>query len=155
MEEPKPETVKPVFDPKEIEKQIPKAFRGVIKPFLEPIGNWVESVEARFKILSEEMPKQIVDQLQARARQAQQQQIQAMQTAGNPTTANGGINLGTIGQFAQLIPYFMGGGQNSELNKLAMQALTANIGMAQAITNAVVSKITGKATTEVAQELTS
>ena len=49
-----------------------------------------------------------------------------------------------------MLPMFMGGGGNDELQKLAMNALTNQINMSSAITNAVVSKITAKATSDVA-----
>jgi len=89
------------------------------------------------------------------AEEAQRKQAEMYQkaVAGNPQAMQG-LGGGGLMQLLPLLGQFMGGGGGSdELNKLAMAALTSQINMSSAITSAVVAKITGKATSEVAEAI--
>ena len=112
---------------------------------IKAILSWAQSVEERLNVISEEMPKAVGREIESAIARAKQQQATASGQAPNP----GGVGMGSL---LQLLPALLGsGGGDSELYKqAAVEALKAQTRMTQAITNAVVSKIFGKATTDVA-----
>lgn len=125
---------------------------------LQQIVDWAKGMEEfkratmeNFDIIQRTFDKlEPLVQLSAQVQQAQAQQPMA---GSPPQTGQGGA----LGGIMQLIPYILqggGGGGNEQLQKLAMDALTNQINMSSAITNAVVAKITGKATSEVAEVVT-
>lgn len=75
------------------------------------------------------------------------------QPATAPPSQMGGLDLSSIG--AVLKEVLGSGGTDNELAQLGKDALKSQIAMSTAITNAVVSKITGKAVVEVAEALVS
>lgn len=74
-------------------------------------------------------------------------QQQASPTAANPSGAPNILSL--LAQFAPMLTG--GGGQDSEMAALGKDALRSQINMSKAITDAVISKITGKAVIEVSE----
>ena len=143
------EPEKPAFDLAELEKKIPKAFRG----YLKPVMDWADSVEARLNAIQQEMPAQIQGAMEAAIENARQKQIAAMQQARQnmPQGGGGGFGGGLFdGITLKDILGGGGGGMDGEYMQLAKDALKSQIGMSTAITNAVVSKIVGKAATDVA-----
>jgi len=142
-----PET--PAFDLAELEKKIPKAFRG----YLKPVMDWADSVEARLNAIQQEMPAQIQGAMEAAIENARQKQIAAMQQARQNMPQGGGGGLGGLFDgitLKDILGSGGGGGLDAEYMQLAKDALKSQIGMSTAITNAVVSKIVGKAATDVA-----
>ena len=110
---------------------------GVDQKFKE-IEVWTHSVSNTIKGLDP-----LVD-LAKKMGQAQQQTQQTGQTQ-----AQGGLGgLGAL--LPAVMQAFAGGGGN---NDLANKALASQINMANAITNAVISKIAGKATSDVANDV--
>lgn len=109
--------------------------------------------EQKLNIVIQNMPKKedMAATFKMGLKQLQEEGVKQMQQQGS-IPAKGG------GQWAQLIPLIMkmasGGGEDSQLSGLAMTALKSQIGMSQAITNAVVAKIMGKATSDVADAVT-
>jgi len=161
VEEQRPETVEPApaFDVSEIEKKIPKAFRGYIKPIVA----WAQSVEQRFKAIEASMPEQIKNAMGEAIKEAQQRQFEAMKQnlptqPGPGAPMPGGMNLG---QIAQMLPYiFGGGGQDSEMLEISKDLMRAQVerikndmGFTDAIKNAIVSKLTGKAVESALQKI--
>jgi hypothetical protein len=120
------------------------------------INDWAASVEDRLNTIISaipNLPAQTIELLKAEAEKQRQAAMQQMQATGRTVPPQGG--MGNIGSFLQMIaPFLGGGGGDSELNALAKKALMSQINMGTAITNAVVSKIIGKATTEVASVVT-
>ena len=120
-----------------------------------PVGQiitWASTVEARLNAIQVEMEPAIQKAMEAAIENARQKQLAAMQQMGqNTPQGGGGFNLD------QLLPALIssgGGGMDEEYMTLAKDALKSQIGMSTAITNAVVSKIIGKAATEVAAVVT-
>jgi len=139
------------FDIEELKSKVPKAFHGYIEPVLE----WANSVEQRFAIMEKTLPTETAKELERLMIERQREYVQKVQSgeAQNPVAGGG------MGGIMQALPYFLqmlgggGGGGNEQLQKLAMNALTSQINMSSAITNAVVAKITSKATSDVANEI--
>lgn len=141
------------LDLEQLKSQVPKMFR----PYVEPVMQWAQSVEDRLKVMEAELPQKTAEALQKLALQRQQEYLEKVKSgqAQNPVAGQGGLNLGGL---AQALPYVLqmmgsGGGQDNQLQKLAMNALTSQINMSSAITNAVVAKITSKATSDVANDI--
>jgi len=116
---------------------------------LNQIVDWAKSVELRLNIIAQNVPTKedlpkAMEQVMIKLRN---QQVAAMEN--QPSPKGGGAS-----ELMQILGAVGGGGGNPELEKLTMQVLTSQINMSQAITNAVVAKITGKATSEVAEAIT-
>ena len=123
----------------------------------DPLTEWMKTVDARFAV-AEANFKQIGEFLT---------RIEPLAKLGDQITAKqnnpeaqiqpqpqGGI--GGLGGLLQILPQILGGGSpDSELAQLGKDALKSQIAMSTAITNAVVSKITGKAVAEVAEVVSS
>ena len=116
---------------------------------LNAIMIYLNSVEERFRDIESTLPGKVADALQQRAAQ-RMAEAKAAQPQNPQPPASGG------GGWEQYLPMILGGGggETSELNKLAMESLRASINQGNAITAAVISKITGKAVTDVAASLT-
>jgi len=117
------------------------------------ILTWMRSVEQRFKIVEEEMPAKVVEALQNAARKRQEQYRQ--QTEGQGQTGSGqGIGLRDV---LSLMGQGSGGSSfDEEMVGLYKDMLRENIlsikqdrNFTQSIKNAIVTKIAGKAATEV------
>lgn len=77
---------------------------------------------------------------------------QLAQQQANPTApAQGAAAPNILSLLSQFAPMLTGGGQDSEMAALGKDALRSQINMSKAITDAVISKITGKAVVEVAE----
>lgn len=81
----------------------------------------------------------------------------AQQQAQPQTPGQASPDMGGWGGLLQMLPQLIqgGGGQDSAYVELGKQALMAQINMSKSITDAVVSKITGKAVAEVATAIVS
>ena len=157
LKEPK-KTVQPVTEatpsasnPFDLSKLDPKTVAMAEKMGipLNAIMIYLNSVEERFRDIESTLPGKVADALQQRAAQ-RQAQAQAAQPQQTQQAKGGGADLNTL---LQLVAGG-GGEQNSQLNQLAMESLRASINQGNAITAAVISKITGKAVTDVAASLT-
>lgn len=83
------------------------------------------------------------------SREVEQARAQTQATGGT-TPQTGGFDLSA---FLKILPSLMGGGDN-QFAELGKKALMSQINMSNAITNAVVAKIAGKATSGVAEAVT-
>lgn len=155
-----PETVQPeqatVFPRDEIEKAFNNPMLKGFKKYLDPLLVYFESVEQRLQVADQNFEKigGFLERMGPLVKLSDQ-------IANAPQPPAGASNPqpqapANIGGLLQMLPMLLGsGGGNDQLQKLAMNALTSQINMSSAITNAVVSKITGKATSEVAEAVTS
>lgn len=119
-----------------------------------PIGQilqWMGSVEARFQAIAENMPtkEDIPKAFEQAIENARQKQIERMKSMPQGVPQGGGM-----GGISQLIPMLLGGGggQDAEMTqlskdimKMSLDRMKADIGFTEAIKQAVVTKIAGKA----------
>jgi len=120
---------------------------------LKGILQWIVSVEKRFKIVEEEMPAKVVEALQNAARKRQEQYRQQGEDQGQ-TGSGQGIGLRDV---LSLMGQGSGGSSfDEEMTALYKDMLKTNImrmkqdmGFTDAIKNAIVTKIAGKAATDV------
>lgn len=137
-------------NPFDLSKMDPKAVAMAEKAGipLTQMMLYMNSVEERFRDIESTLPGKVADALQQRAIQ-RQAAMQAAQPQQPQQQARGG-GMDQI-PWAQILGG--GGGEDSPMQKLAMESLRASINQGNAITAAVVSKITGKAVTEIAADL--
>ena len=151
VEEKTPTTVEP-FDIEGIKKKIPKAFQG----YIEPILSWAKSVEDRLQIIGNVTPDSIAEALQKRAIEVQKERAMQPQPQYAP---QGPPQQGGFGGLEQLIGPIVqealkggGGSYDEEMQNLTKEIMRANLdrikqdsSFTDAIKNAIVSKIAGKA----------
>lgn len=153
-EQPTQEPESPTIDMSGVD---PKAVKMAEK-FGVPVGaiiRWAQFQEARVARIEEYLQKTLPAEMKTAFQEALKSTASSIQpqspTTGAPPQAAGNL-LSMLSQFA---PMVMGGsGSNDELNALAMTALKSQIKMSDAISQAVISKIMGKATSEVAEAVT-
>lgn len=129
---------------------------GPIEAGLNRVNEWAQNVEARFKI-AEQNFNAIDKGLTSLAPLIQYAEKMKNPQPAQEENAQPQAPQGLGGGLAQILPYIMqamgsGGGDNS-FNEMAKSALMSQINMSKAITNAVVSKITAKATSDVANQI--
>ena len=119
---------------------------------LNAIMIYLNSVEERFRDIESTLPGKVADALQQRAAQ-RQAQIQAAQPQQPQPPARGGGGMDGI-PWGQILGSGGGGNEGqAKLNAMAYSALDASIKQGNAITAAVISKMTGKAVSEVVEDL--
>lgn len=118
---------------------------------LDKIVAWAQFQEQRMNRIEEYLKKTLPEDMK-KAFTSGLQTTMAQGQKATPIPQGGGG--GMMNLIASLAPMLTGGGGDDPLRKLAMNALTSQISMSSAITNAVVAKITGKATSEVAKAIT-
>lgn len=116
---------------------------------------WTISVERRFKIIAEEVataPQKVVDALKAEGLKAQQERLKQ----GGVQPQQDSRRLGLTDLVSVLQSGGGGGGMDAEMMKLTKDMMSMNIqrmkndmGFTDAIKKAIVSKIAGKATTDI------
>ena len=162
----KPETSRPdktvveepkgLFDIPKIPDKTKKALKDLgfdinIDGALEQVNLWALSVEQRMQVMQKEMPKQVANELMRIAEERQKQAIAQAQASGQTNIPQ---TQGFGGLLMQLAPRLLGGGGgmdeemvklNKEIMQMSIARMKADIGFTEAIKNAVVSKIAGKA----------
>lgn len=142
-----PEAVSPIQIPPKVLEQA-----RALGVDLGQIVNWAQSVEQRLNIVLNALPEMPAQTIKLLKEEAEKQRAAAVAQMQQNPQAQGGNPLAFIGQ---ILPAIMGGGGgDSELAELGKKALMSQISMSTAITNAVVAKITGKATSDVAEAVT-
>lgn len=137
------------FDVEEIRAKIPKAFRG----YLDPIIGWANSVEARLNEIQKTLPKEIQRGFEKAVESQRQKQAEMLKKVAPQLSGQsqaGGFNIGSL---LPLIQMFAGqGGQDEELQNITKELMRANLDRVKrdsdftdAIKNAIVTKIAGKA----------
>lgn len=126
----------------------------VLEQIPTKINDYVTENERRWQVVAQELEtlKPFISAFN------QYQAKQAQQVTSNPSSSPiaGSASPGGIGGLFEALPLIMklmGGGGNNEFADLGKKALMSQINMSTAITNAVVSKIAGKATSEVADAI--
>lgn len=167
VEEQKPESEKPKEPSiRDLIANVDQSKIAVAEKMGIPLGqliNYMAYQEDKLNFVMQNMPtsEKIKGAMSEWAEEAQKQQAAMYQKAmaANPGAAGGGGGMLGQGGLMQLLPLlgqFVGsGGGNDALNSLAMEALKSQISMSQSITNAIVTKIAGKATSDVAESITS
>lgn len=102
------------FNLEEIKKHIPKAFQG----YIEPIIQWAQSVEARFKAIETELPNTVKTKM-AEAIQEAQAKAQMQPNPAAPTAQGGGFDMG---QMIGLISQALGSSPSAAPNPFAQKA---------------------------------
>jgi len=160
--EPAQEESKPGSKTEEQFKLIPdfnidKKTKGLAKKFgvdLEPIeqigtriNNYAVSVEKRFEFIANTLEQmQPLIELSQQVKQKQMQPQQAQPQAPAPS------GLGGITDLLPLVASMLkGGGGDDEFKKLAMDSMREDIAFTRAMKSAIISKITGEATTTIAK----
>ena len=120
------------------------------------INSWAASVEERLKVIVETIPKipdATIERIQALAAESRAR-VAAPQVAdprgGEAPRAN---YADLIAGILPLVGNALKSNTDDTMTSLAKEALLNNINMAKAITNAVVSQITAKATKQVADSV--
>jgi len=120
-----------------------------------PVGqilNWAGSVEARLVAIQKEMPAQIQGAMEAAIEKQREKQMAAMQQMSQQTPQGGGGGYGGI--VTEILKEVRGGGggYDEEMISITKQIMRANLdrmkqdaSFTDAIKNAIVSKIAGKA----------
>jgi hypothetical protein len=130
----------------------------VVNDWAASIEEWKGTVDNTLKAIVEalpNLPKATIELLKAEAekQRTQRQQIAQPETPQGPGGTREAL-VGAIPEIAGLIREAMKGGGGDMYSDLGKKALMSQISMSEAITNAVVSKITGKAIQEVAEVVT-
>jgi hypothetical protein len=130
-----------------------------LNELLAPIKEWALSVEKRFAILEQELPKRTAEALMKVAEERQRQQIKQMQASGQTNSAQG---LGGISpnMLMQVLPAILGsGGSNTyqeqlttKMMQLSIKRMEQDMSFTEAIKNAIVSKIAGKTVGKIIEE---
>jgi hypothetical protein len=105
------------FNLEEIKKHIPKAFQG----YIEPIIQWAQSVEARFKAIETELPNTVKTKMAEAIQEAQvkaRTQAGAASQTGQPQGAQ--TDMGSI--IGLVSEALKGGGQAAAPNPFALKA---------------------------------
>lgn len=114
------------------------------------INAYVAENEKRWAIMAQQQ-ENLKPLLQLGQQLAQRQQTQEPAVAA--PQANAGM-MGALAPILQMLPSFLGSGGDNQFQELAQKSLLSQIRMSQAITDAVVAKITQKATSDVAEAVT-
>lgn len=126
---------------------------------IRALAQWASSVEARFNALEQNLPKEIKQAFQQTIEAERQKQFEQMKKMGqNPQAPQqgGGLGIG-IGDILRLVT--QGGGGDSEMTQLTkdlmrlnLERMKADMGFTDAIKDAVVRKIAGKAVGKIMEE---
>lgn len=162
---------KPLIEVPQISKKMKAAAKGFgidlegIITGLESVNSWAASMENRMQLIQNQMPDQI-QQAMENAIESQRRKQAEMLSRIQPSSAGqdqGGGMLGGLGQAigpALLQGLLGGGGQDEEMQKLTKAIMAANLKrieqdglFTEAIKNAIVSKIAGKAAASIAEGL--
>jgi alanyl-tRNA synthetase len=152
--EPKPvEEVTSPFPKEEIEKAFNNPLLKSFKKYLDPLMSYFESVEARlqaadknFEVIAGTINK--LEPLISLSAQVAQRQIQP-QAQAVPTSPTSGLDMASLMNIVAQAVGSGGGGGNDLLQALSMESLRADIELSKTLKSAVVSKIAGKAVSEV------
>ena len=104
------------FNLEEIKKHIPKAFHG----YIEPIMQWAQSVEARFKAIETELPNTVKAKMAEAIEEARAKVQPQPAAAGERSQGGGGFDMGQmIGLVGEALK---GGGGQPAPNPFALKA---------------------------------
>lgn len=124
--------------------EIPKKALALAKSVgidLKPIVQWASSVEARFKLMEQEMPKKVIAELQRVVAQRRQEQIKQIEaTGGTGQTSEKAMMMQILAGLAG------GGGGGSDemmqsMMKTMFQRTITGIDLSNALTKAMIIKL--------------